>query len=148
MGMFDKDITLGGLRLDQEFTIGQKDARGPDGGEVFCLFDIHVLDEKITLPNDLPPAEKTVLRVCKWDPDKLILTGPVYDVGTLSSAIAGKAREKADGDLPALVRAHMAKSGNAAHNDATVLTFVGPYDGKVPKFNTFAQDTYNPAPKL
>jgi hypothetical protein len=145
MGMFDRDKTLGGLRLDQEFTIGNGDARGPDGGEVFVLLDITVMDEKIDLHNDLPPAEKTLMRVCRWDSEKLRATGEVFDVGSLSQAIAGKAREKADGDLPALVRAHVAKARNEAWNDATVLTFVGPYDGPTIVFNTFDVNMYVPS---
>lgn len=147
MGMFDRDKTLGGLRLDQEFTIGNKDARGSDGGEVFILCDCHVLPNPIELDNDIKePAYKSVLRVCRWDPDSLRVTGPVFDVGTLSSAIASKVREKADDDLPALVRAHTAPAKSSAHNDATVLTFVSPYDGPNIPFNLFTEDEYNPVP--
>lgn len=145
MGMFDRDKTLGGLRLDQEFTIGNADARGPDGGEVFLLLDCTVLPEPVDLNNDLPPAQKTILRVCRWDADKYRATGEVFDVGTLSQAIAEKAREKSDGDLPALVRAHKAAARNEAWNEATVLTFVGPYDGPTIKYNTLEKDLYVPS---
>jgi hypothetical protein len=125
MGMFTNDILFGGARLDQEFTIGNVDNR--DGGEPFVLLDCKVLSDAV--PTSIGDATKTVLRVVRIDPDSYKVKGPVFDVGTFSMAIAEKAKSKAEGDLPAVVRCHMVPSQTKGNNDALVLSFISAYDG-------------------
>jgi hypothetical protein len=128
MGMFTNDILFGGKRLDQEFRIGSlPDAATYDPGENFILLDCRVLPDKV--PTSIGDAEKTVLTVCKLDPETNLPVGDQFDVGTLSQAIAAKAKEKAEGDLPAVVRCHMAQASESGYNDALVMTFVSSYDG-------------------
>lgn len=134
MGMFTKDRLYGGKRLDQEFEVGT--LANPDGGEVFILLDAEVLAEPV--PTDIGEATKTVLRVRKLDPSTNLPAGDVFDVGTLSQAVAGKAREKEDGDLPALVRAHYVEAGTEGYSDALVLSFVAEWDGPALDFQPLA----------
>lgn len=118
MGMFDKDRLFGGARLDVEFV----------DGEPFVLFDAEIVAEGVDLGNDLPPAAKTGLVVGKLKSDGE-LDGDPYVVGTLGSAIASKVRDKAPGDLPCVV---MTETVPTDLQPAKVLTYVGPYNGKVP----------------
>lgn len=125
MGMFTNDILYGGLRLDKEFRIG--DLEGADPGEKFILLDAHVLSTPV--PTSIGDARKTVLRVHRLDPETNLPAGDVFDVGTLAQAIASKVDQKEDGDLPAVVRCHMAEARSEEFSDATVMTFVSGYDG-------------------
>lgn len=128
MGMFTNDVLFGGKRLDQEFRIGSlPDADPIDPGENFILTDCWVLPDVV--PTSIGDARKTILKVCKLDPTTNLPAGEEYEVGTLSMAIAAKAEQKSDGDLPAVVRCHMAPTKAAGNNDAMVMSFVSAYDG-------------------
>lgn len=129
MGMFSKDKQYGGLRLDKEFEIGELGVEG--AGEKFILIDAYVLPEAVQ--TSIGDARKTVLKTVKMDPNtNLPTTGEVIEVGTLSQAIAAKADEKEDGDLPAVVRCHMVEAKEDKFNDALVMSFVSEYDGPRP----------------
>jgi hypothetical protein len=128
MGMFTRDKQYGGLRLDQEFRIG--DVLGVDPGELFVLYDAYVLPEPIE--TSIGNAEKSVLQCMRLDPEtNLPLTGELIEVGTLSQAIAAKVKDKEEGDLPAVVRCHMVESKEEKFNDALVMSFVGEYEPPV-----------------
>lgn len=132
MGMFTRDKQYGGLRLDQEFGIGALGEEG--GGERFILVDAYVLPEPVE--TSIGNARKTVLHAVKMDPETYIpvetIGEYVIEVGTLSQAIAAKADDKEDGDLPAVVRCHFVESKEEKFNDALVMSFVSEYDGPTP----------------
>lgn len=128
MGMFTNDVLFGGKRLDEEFRIGSlPDADPIDPGENFILTDCWVLPDVV--PTSIGDAHKTILKVVKLDPATNLPVGQEFEVGTLSQAIGSKAKQKEDGDLPAVVRCHMAPTKEAGYNDAMVMTFVSAYDG-------------------
>jgi hypothetical protein len=132
MGMFTNDILYGGTRLDKYIGIGDLDRVG---AEPFILLDCKVLPDRI--PTSIGDAEKTLLLIAKLGAEDN-LPGDVEVVVTLSQAIAEKARQKADGDLPAVVICHMAESSKEGYNDALVMTFVSPYDGKAINYEPLA----------
>jgi hypothetical protein len=129
MGMFTNDILYGGMRLDHFVSIGNLDR---EGAEPFVLLDCKVLPDKV--PTSIGDAEKSLLKIAKLNPETYEVLA-VETVGTLSQAIASKVKDKEDGDLPAIVICHMAEASKEGYNDALVMTFVGPYDGKAIKFD-------------
>lgn len=131
MGMFDKDRLLGGLRLDVEI---------PDGVP-FILWDAGVIGE-IALENGLPPAVKTGMSVSRCDYSTYEPVGEPFTVGTLAGPIAEKVRLKDDDDLPAVVQTFTVTSDKG--NDARVIQFVAPYEGKIPD-NVPAYDVVTPS---
>lgn len=104
MGMFDKDKEIG-RQLTAVFA----------AKEEFVLYDIHVLEEKVN--TTLGDADKTVLTVSSLDD-----TDTRFEVSTLGSAIANKAREAEPSDFPAVV-CWMEVDSNFG-NQATVLQFI------------------------
>lgn len=118
MSMWDSDRIFGGLRLDQEY----------EEGEHFVLDDIEIVAEDVDMDNGNDNlATKTQLHTRKLNDDGTVSGDPLV-VGTFSSAIAEKARIKADGDLPAVVSMMIIPSKVAGRNDARVIQFIRPWE--------------------
>jgi hypothetical protein len=104
MGMFAKDKELG-RTLDSVFEMRDE----------FILWGARVEPGPIT---DIGPSEKTVLEVSRLDhPDEK------FEVNTLASAIAAKAKEATAGDFPCVVQLLKVESKTYG-GKATVLQYV------------------------
>lgn len=110
MGMFDKDKEIG-LILQSTFPQGRQ----------FIVWSAEIAREDF--PTDLGPATQAALEVSNLDEP-----GHRFTVTTLASAIVAKVREAEADDFPARVFWTVARS-KKFNQDATVLQFVGPYDG-------------------
>lgn len=106
MGMFDKDKEIG-RTLVSEFAEHEK----------FILWGAKVVPGPVT---DLGESEKTLLTV-----SELSAPGEKFEVNTLGSAIASKAKDAEPSDFPAVVKWLQVKSKYG--NDATVLQFIDAY---------------------
>lgn len=108
--MFDKDKEIG-RTLTSVFEYKDE----------FIVWRVHVDEGAVN--TDLGPADKTVLLVSR-------LTAPdeKFEVNTLASAIADKAREAEADDFPAVVQLLQVQSNYKGK--ATVLQFVKPFDGR------------------
>lgn len=124
MGMFDKDKVFA--------PDGQLNgAEGGEGGfatlgDEFILWDCWIQEEEFQFdPNDdkkIPMAHLVVSQKLTPDAKKT--------VSSLSGPICAKVQEKADGDLPAIVRLQSVPASQKSWNDAVVLQFIEPYDKK------------------
>ena len=103
MGMFDKDKEIGN-QLDQAIELGQQ----------FILLSVEV--EAKPIKTDIGDATKTRLKVCKLAADGQTPLGVPFEVSTLASAIADKAKEASPEDFPCIVelRRVATKRGNPA----------------------------------
>jgi hypothetical protein len=119
MGMFDKDKVFapdGILNGQGGFA---------DFGEEFILFDCEIKTEEFKFdPNEagIPMAHLTVAK--KMTPEQTKI------VSSLSGPICDKVREKADDDLPAVVRLESVPASKKEYNDAVVIRFLEAYDAK------------------
>lgn len=113
MGMFDKDKEIGQI-MEQVF----------QEREEFVLWAATVAPDPV--PTEIGDAEKTVLSVSRLSAEGRQV-GERFDVNTLASAVAGKAKDAEPDDFPAVVtwlRVH----SKAYNTQATVLSFVREYD--------------------
>lgn len=119
MGMFDKDKVfapdgqLGNwINADQEF----------------ILWDAWIQTEEFEPQGADKPIAMAHLVVSTGDmPEKR------ETVSTLASPICDKIREKADGDLPAVVKWYTVPAKQKGFSDAVVLQFVAPYEAAAVK---------------
>ena len=126
MGMFTKDRLYGGERLDSHVGIGT----APTDSEVVLLLDAAIVSREV--PTDIGYATKTALLLSKLTDDGTVAETPI-EVNTLAQAIADKAAAKEEGDLPCKVCFFVVPAGKEGFNDALVMQWVGPWDGKTPK---------------
>ena len=108
MGMFDKDKEIGRV-LQTVFNFGDE----------FILRMAEVMPEKVK--TDLGDATKTVLTVSRLDSP-----GEEFEVSTLSSPIAEKAKQLEEGELPAVVQLLEVPSNFGGK--AVVIQYVRDYD--------------------
>lgn len=123
MGMFDKDKVFA--------PDGQLNDSGGGGfanmGDEFILHDCWIQTEEFEFDKDETPIPMAHLVVAKKaSPDEK------KTVSTLSGPICDKVKEKADGDLPAVVRLESVPSKNAdkGWNEAVVIRFIEPFQPK------------------
>ena len=109
-GMFDKDKEIG-LILQSTF----------NQGEHFILWGAEIVREDF--PTEIGPATQVGMEVSKTDAPR-----DRFTVTTLASAIVAKVREAEEDDFPARCFWTLAPS-KKWKTDATVLQFVGPYEG-------------------
>lgn len=123
MGMFDKDkVFAPDGQLNGE-------GGGPGGfaeaGDEFILYDCEIKTEEFEFDpteDKIPMAHLVVAK--KMSPeDKKV-------VSTLSKPICEKVREKADGDLPAIVRLMSVPASQKSWNEAVVIQFIEPFQPK------------------
>lgn len=116
MGMFEKDkLFPPDGRLDEMFPPGAVDK--PEGAQ----FVLWAVEPKGTLTTDIGPAQMTWLQVSTVDkPDQR------YTVGTLSEAIAEKAKEAEASDFPAVCRSQTVSTEKG--NDAFVIQWIKPFE--------------------
>lgn len=114
--MFDKDKEIGN-QLDQAFPLG----------ESFLLLGVEV--EAKPVPTDLGDATKTRLRVHKLAADGITPIGQPFEVSTLASAIADKAKESTPGDFPCIVE--LRKVPTKKGNPALVVQHISDWQGVV-----------------
>lgn len=131
MGMFDKDVLYGGERLDHHVEIGADSL----SAERVLLLDCAIISDEV--PTSLGNATKSGLVICKLDKTGTKTEGESMVVNTLASAIGDKVRLKSDGDLPAIVCFFRTES--QYDTDATVMQFVGRWDGKTPAFQPIVE---------
>lgn len=105
MGMFDKDKEVG-RQLTSEFKEGEK----------FILYAVDVDPEAVK--TDLGMADKTSMEVARLN-DR----GERFEVNSLGSAIASKAKEADDSDFPAIV-CWLVVDSKKWGTKATVLQFI------------------------
>lgn len=137
MGMFSKDRLYGGERLADHVTIGTSSL----DSEQVLLLDAAIVSREV--PTDIGFATKTALVIQKLSDDGTTTVGDPFEVNTLAQAIAGKAEEKEEGDLPAKVCFFTVEASKDGFNDAVVMQWCGSWDGKTPKFAPLA---YDPVP--
>lgn len=133
MGMFDRDVLYGGLRLDREVAIGdRREGKERIDGDNVVLLDAVIVTEEF--PTDIGVATKSNLLIGRLDRTGTRIEGDLLEVNTLSGPIGEKVKLKSRGDLPAIVTFFMTDASKDGFNDALVMQGVRRYDGPVPKF--------------
>lgn len=114
MGMFDKDKEIGN-QVTSAFQLGEQ----------FVL--LGVTQDKDKVATAFGDATKTRMKVCKLAADGKSLHGQPFEVTTLGGAIADKAALATADDFPCVVELRRVATNKG--NPATVLQFVGSFDG-------------------
>lgn len=120
--MWENDIIYGGEQLEPNVHLDEQE---------YVLWDCAIVAENVhTSLGDDGTKVEVVISALREDPaGRDPLTDPPAKYGTFASSIVGKVRQKADGDLPAVIVFSKVPSSQAAGQDAFVMTFRRPWAG-------------------